>query len=114
MPNDRDVSQRQATYFKALKAHTPELSIIYGQFLETRIIGRPVNPRQGKLIEVYRSEEKGSDANLAVHVVSDAFKDAFDCAVVISNDSDLAQAMRIERKNPAKSSGALRQNGGVF
>ena len=102
MPKDRDVPQRQATYFKALRARTPELSIIYGHFLETRIIGRPVNPKLGKLIEVYRSEEKGSDVNLAVHLVSDAYKDAFDCAVVISNDSDLAQAMRIAKEECGK------------
>jgi uncharacterized LabA/DUF88 family protein len=34
-------------------------------------------------------EEKGSDVNLSVHLLNDAWKDAFDAAVVISNDTDL-------------------------
>jgi uncharacterized LabA/DUF88 family protein len=35
--------------------------------------------------------------NLAVHLVNDACLDAFDAALVISNDSDLAEAIRIAR-----------------
>ena len=42
-----------------------------------------------------RTEEKGSDVNLAVHLVNDAHNNLFDCAIVVSNDSDLAEAMRI-------------------
>ena len=39
--------------------------------------------------EVHTMEEKGSDVNLSVHLLNDAWKDAFDAAVVISNDTDL-------------------------
>lgn len=63
-PNDRGVSQRQATYFKAIKAHTPELSIIYGHFLETTISGRPPAAKHGSVIRVVRWEEKGSYVNV--------------------------------------------------
>lgn len=39
--------------------------------------------------EVHTMEEKGSDVNLAVHLLNDAWKKSFDAAVVISNDTDL-------------------------
>jgi uncharacterized LabA/DUF88 family protein len=42
-----------------------------------------------------KTEEKGSDVNLAVQLLNDAWRDSFDCAVVVSNDSDLAEAMRL-------------------
>lgn len=34
-------------------------------------------------------EEKGSDVNLAVHLINDAWQSKFDVALVISNDTDL-------------------------
>lgn len=82
--------------------YIPELSILYGHFLETKLLCRPVNPKYGKLIEVFRTEEKGSDVNLAVHLVNDANNDIYDCAIVISNDSDLAEAMRIVKHECGK------------
>ena len=33
--------------------------------------------------------------NLALHVLDDAWNDAYDCAVIVSNDSDLAEALRL-------------------
>lgn len=56
-----------------------------------------MDSRIGNLVEVFRMEEKGSDVNLAVHLVNDAHKGLFDCAIVVSNDSDLAEAMRIAK-----------------
>ena len=32
---------------------------------------------------------------MAVHLLSDAWLNSYDCAVVISNDSDLAEAMKL-------------------
>ena len=40
-------------------------------------------------------EEKGSDVNLAVHLLNDAWKKSFDAAVVISNDTDLVTPIRM-------------------
>jgi len=40
-------------------------------------------------------EEKGSDVNLACHLVNDAWAGRFDAAVVISNDTDLVEPIRI-------------------
>ena len=44
---------------------------------------------------VWKTEEKGSDVNLGVHLVRDAFKGAFDIAVVLTNDTDLVEPIRI-------------------
>jgi uncharacterized LabA/DUF88 family protein len=48
-----------------------------------------------KFANVIKTEEKGSDVNLAVHMLNDAWLDKFDCAVLVSNDSDLAEALKI-------------------
>ena len=56
------------------------------------------------IAEVHSMEEKGSDVNLAVHLLNDAWKGLFDYAVVISNDTDLVEPIRMvttERGNPA-------------
>jgi hypothetical protein len=48
-------------------------------------------------------EEKGSDVNLAVHLVNDAWAGRFDAAIVVSNDTDLVEPIRIvaqELKKP--------------
>ena len=42
-----------------------------------------------KYARVIKTEGKGSDANLATHLLNDTHMDRFDVAVVISNDSDL-------------------------
>ena len=44
---------------------------------------------------VWKTEEKGSDVNLGVHLVRDAFKGAFDLAAVLTNDTDLVEPIRI-------------------
>ena len=53
--------------------------------------------------EVHTMEEKGSDVNLAVHLLNDAWKQLFDDAVVISNDTDLVtpiQMVSVEQGRP--------------
>ena len=61
-------------------------------------------PLQDALIaEVHMMEEKGSDVNLASHLLNDAWKNAFEAAVVISNDTDLItpiQMTSVERRKP--------------
>lgn len=44
---------------------------------------------------VFAMEEKGSDVNLAVHLVNDAWAGNFDAALVISNDTDLVEPIRL-------------------
>ena len=107
MPADPGIGIRQAIYLSALQKHIPEFKPIYGHFVQTILLCRPVNPNLGRLVEVIRTEEKGSDVNLAVHLVNDARKNQFDCAVIISNDSDLAEAMRIVKEECGKTVGLL-------
>lgn len=104
-PTDPDAPARQATYLKALRTHIPEINIVYGHFLKKEQRYRPVDSRLGPWVDVVRMEEKGSDVNLAVHLVNDARTDGFDCAVVVSNDSDLAEAMRIVKDECGKQVG---------
>ena len=51
-----------------------------------------------KKIPIYKTEEKGSDVNLALHLLNDAWLNAFDCAVIVSNDSDLAPALKMVKE----------------
>lgn len=98
--HDPGKSTRQDIYFQALKAVTPELSIYYGEFRRQK----KKMPRVtwdggvGHLVRVWHTEEKGSDVNLAVELVNDAWRNLYDMAVVVSNDSDLERAVRIAKK----------------
>lgn len=42
-----------------------------------------------------KTEEKGSDVNLAAHLLRDAYNRRFEVAVLITNDSDLLEPVRI-------------------
>lgn len=64
------------------------------------------NDGPGPCVDVLSTEEKGSDVNLAVHLVNDAWNNAFECAVILSNDSDLAEAMFLV-KNRGKKLGLI-------
>jgi uncharacterized LabA/DUF88 family protein len=59
------------------------------------------------LVDIEKPEEKGSDVNLAVHLLHDASLGLYDCAVVISNDSDLAESLRLVRNFHKKKIGLI-------
>lgn len=48
-----------------------------------------------KFAKVVKTEEKGSDVNLGVHLVRDAFMKKFEHAAIITNDTDLCEPLRI-------------------
>jgi uncharacterized LabA/DUF88 family protein len=50
--------------------------------------GAPVHDARF-LISYLHREEKGSDVNVATHLLLDVFSQAVDAAIVVSNDSDL-------------------------
>jgi uncharacterized LabA/DUF88 family protein len=108
-PNDPDQATRQQTYFPAL-ATEPRVSIHLGHFL-THEVDMPEAAawRQGhyKRCRVVKTEEKGSDVNLSTMLLIDAFDDQFDCAVLISNDSDLKEPLSIVRNRFGKTIGIL-------
>ena len=55
-----------------------------------------------KTVQVMKSEEKGSDVNIACYLLVDAFDGDYDAAVVISNDSDLAEPIHLVRRKFGK------------
>ena len=99
---------RQKTYIRALESHIPEFSVYYGHFLSHEV-SAPKAPltRPPQFVKIVKTEEKGSDVNLAVHLLNDAWRDRYDCAIVISNDSDLAEPLRLIRKQNNKMIGLI-------
>ena len=95
--DDADAPLRQSIYLRALEAYRPQIEIIYGHFLSHKA-KRPYAPPEKGWANVVLTEEKGTDVNLAVHLLNDAWLDVYDCAVVVSNDSDLAEAMRMAKE----------------
>lgn len=92
LPGNPDMPARQETYIRALRS-LPETEVIYGHFLRHEVY-RPLADGSG-WAKIIKTEEKGSDVNIATHLVADAFRGAFEAAVVISNDSDLYEPIRI-------------------
>jgi hypothetical protein len=87
---------RQDAYLRAL-ATRPKVTIHFGKFLQSTVRMPLAVPRPGgpKTVEVIKTEEKGSDVNLATYLLIDAFRKDSDIAVVISNDSDLCESIRL-------------------
>ena len=105
---DADRFSRQDVYLRAL-ATLPSVTITYGRYLQ-HVVKRPLaNPTPGlpRYVDVIDNEEKGSDVNLATHLVLDGARNAFDVAVVISNDSDLQEPVRVVRRELGKTVGII-------
>ena len=49
-------------------------------------------------VRVVKTEEKGSDVNIASHMLRDGFRGAYEAAVLVTNDSDLIEPIRIVRE----------------
>ncbi len=60
-----------------------------------------------KFTRIFKTEEKGSDVNLAVHLLNDAWLNKYECAVIISNDSDLAEPLRLIKQQNGKKIGLI-------
>lgn len=97
-PGSVDAPTNQAIYLRALRT-IPSLTIAFGHFL-TKAVDMPLahpSPDGPKFARVIRTDEKGSDVNLATQLLLDAFRGGLDMALLISNDSDLAEPVRIVR-----------------
>ncbi|MFH1619194.1 MAG: NYN domain-containing protein [bacterium] len=104
-PDDPDQPTRQQVYLRAL-ATIPNLSVTFGQFA-THVRKMPLANDPTRVVEVLRTDEKGSDVNLATHLVYESARDEYDTAAVISNDSDLAEPIRIVTQQMHKKVGVL-------
>ena len=98
-PSDPQQVVRQQTFIRALET-LPNLSVHYGEFLQNNVHMHLVKPRPSgpSTAFVVKTEEKGSDVNLATYLLVDAYEHDFEAAVVITDDSDLAEPIRIVRQ----------------
>ena len=97
----------QQLYLRALET-LPRVEIHFGRFLTTTTRAALADPTaRPRTVEVIKTEEKGSDVNLGSHLLLDAFDDAFDLAVVVSNDSDLLLPIQWVRQRFKKRVGIL-------
>lgn len=79
--------RRQKAYIRALRT-IPGLTVHFGSFVTH---AKPMPRTDGAgLVEVFRTDEKRTDVNLASLLLLDACAGDFDKALVISNDSDFA------------------------
>ena len=97
----RDPQQRsrQQMYLRALET-IPRLEIHEGHFVSNPTRLPLANPRPGQapLVTVVRTEEKGSDANLAAWLTRDAAKRDCGAAFVITGDSDFTGVIQMVRR----------------
>ncbi len=88
---------RQQIYFRALET-LPRVELLFGNYI-TSCARMPLYDewKAGimKLVRVAKQEEKGTDVNLATHMMRDAFRGEFEAAAVLTSDSDLAEPFRI-------------------
>jgi uncharacterized LabA/DUF88 family protein len=105
LPDDPEQPLRQQVYWRALRT-LPQLQIHLGHFRTRKTRAKVVAPPPNT-IEVYKTEEKGSDVNLATHLLVDGFREEYDCAIVVSGDSDLVTPIRMVRDELGKPVGVL-------
>lgn len=98
-PSNPQQDMRQQTFIRALQT-LPSLTVHYGEFLQSEVrmyLAHP--PAKGPSTAlVIKTEEKGSDVNLATYLLMDAYDRDFDVAVIITDDSDLAEPINIVRR----------------
>ena len=98
-PEDPQRASRQDAYLRAL-ASLPGLEICQGSFVkskrEVRLVSPPagVDPRQTAWVR----QEKRSDVTLATHLLTDAFDGQMSVALLMTNDSDFVEPVRIVRE----------------
>jgi uncharacterized LabA/DUF88 family protein len=97
---DLSKTNRQDVYLDVLR-NNPKIEVMLGYFSMHPVKMPAVKEFEAgkiKLLDVMKTEEKGTDVNLAVQMVSDAYEDKFDYAMLFSNDSDIAYATEIAHK----------------
>ncbi len=96
-PRSGDAGQpfRQYIYLRALA--TIGIQVVYGRYLShvVKMYKAHQVPGTNPFVEVVKTEEKGTDVNIASHMLVDAADDLFDCAILVSGDSDLTTPVRL-------------------
>ena len=104
-PSDPEKPLRQRAFLRALQT-IPNLEIILGSFLSHEVT-MPRSPIGSGYVRVVKTEEKGSDVNLATHLLLDGFRNDYELAVVVSNDSDLLLPIQVVKEQFGKPVGLL-------
>ncbi len=107
-PSDLRRPAHQRAYLRALQT-IPSLSIHYGQY-KTRAARLPLAtpPASGpQTAHVLRTEEKGTDVNLASYLLLDAFREDCETAIVVSNDAEEKTPIEIAKTELGVSVGVL-------
>ena len=107
-PRNPDAPNRQDTYLRALRT-LPNLEIFFGHFLShsvTMPLAQPI-PGLPPFVRVIRTDEKGSDVNLAAHLLHDGHLNRYETAALISGDSDLLAPVRLVMTDLNKPVGVL-------
>ena len=105
---DKQKHVRQQIYQRALRT-IPSVTIHKGRFIRRPRWMNLAAPLPGllKRARVQRTEEKGSDVNLATYLVFDAAVRDFQAAFVISNDTDLVEPIRLVRQEFSRPVGVI-------
>lgn len=84
--NNPEKQKRQSTYIEALESS--DIKIIYGNYQDS-------STECTKCGHSWRTaKEKMTDVNISTSIIIDAYKDAYDMAILISGDSDLTSPIR--------------------
>ena len=110
-----DSVSSQAAYHQALKTqHPKEVEIIEGYYAKHEMHVRTIDPSNPKnpykncqVISAWKLEEKQSDVNLARHLYSDAISKSIDHAIVVTNDTDIAPALKMVTEHTAVTIGLV-------
>lgn len=107
-PDDPNKHIRQQVYLRALET-LPNVQVIFGHYSAHVKWMRLANssPGKPKFAQVIRTDEKGSDVNLAVNLIHDAYQAKFELALIVSNDSDLLSAIQIVQNDLGLKVGVL-------
>lgn len=94
--SDSSESEQQKLYHEALSS-SGTVHIELGHF-RPRVV-RGLDAANGRYVSIATREEKGSDVNLASHLLIDLLTGQIDAAVLITNDSDLQLPARYARSS---------------
>lgn len=99
-PDDPAKAQRQDAYLRALRT-IPNLTVHLGHYLTSTVRMPLAAPEPGgaRTVEVIKTEEKGSDVNLATYLLLDAFRRDCQVAVLLTNDSDLKEPITVAQRD---------------
>lgn len=100
-----DSVSSQSRYLSALaKLYPKEIKVIKGYYSLTKSKAKIIDaenpdkwPRDCQEIQVWKTEEKQSDVNLALHAYHDAISSSVDQVVIVTNDTDIAPALQMIR-----------------